>query len=116
VASDQVRIAELVPEIAEFSRLGIGAFEVALTAARSFDNAAEHHQMRGVRFMKPGDDSIDNSQRALWRDHETRPTLSGGRRSALVGDCFQRTNDGRADGDDAVTVASGGVDTLGCLT
>ena len=36
----------------ELPRFRVGTFEMTLVAARGFDDALEHHQMRGVRFVQ----------------------------------------------------------------
>src|SRR5262245_26780897 len=109
---DQVRIAELVPKISMLARLSIGALEIALTSAGCVDNAAEDRQMRSVRLVKPCNQPIDGSEWPFVVDNEAGPPFSRAGPAALVGDGFECANDGRAHGDDAMSVATGAVDTL----
>jgi hypothetical protein len=110
LADDQVRVAELVPEIPECSCFLISAFEMSVVAASGRNDTREHRQMSGVRFVKSRDQRVDDSQRPFVRNHEARPPFTSGCRPVLVGDSFERSNDGRADRDDAMAVTSGRVD------
>ena len=51
-SDDQMRLAELVPQVPGLSRFAIGAFEVSLMATRGFHGSSEQRQMRRVRLVQ----------------------------------------------------------------
>ena len=81
-ADDQVRVAELVPQVSGLAaprgRRDRGATTDVL-AAGGGDHLFEHRQMRGVRLVEAGDHAVHRTQRPIRRDHEARPALAGRR-------------------------------------
>ena len=112
-SNDQVRIAELVPEISALPRFGVGPFEVAGRSTRrrcsrhlergrhAAATCFEHRQMRGLRLVQSGDQAADRAQRPLRRDHEARSIPRRETCPAFVGHGLERADDRRAHRDDA---------------
>jgi hypothetical protein len=71
-----MRVPEFVPEVPRLPRFPVRSLEVTPISPCGFNRPLEHRQMGGVRLMKAGYQTVDRTDRPIWRDHEIGPPLT----------------------------------------
>ena len=71
---EEVSVTELMPQVPALTRFGVGSIERHGRGASMSQDRMNHRQVRGPRFVKSGEQTIDRTHFGASVDHEIGPS------------------------------------------